>query len=263
MHRQFEANTWKDTVVDVVTHAVGLASYKDLDELWRSYPDFVVQLARRYGVSDVAELGGGANPKVADADEWGFVNHRVVIDISAGELAKASSGVEKRVADLSRPITNGHNSYDLVFSSMLCEHLPDPRTFHQNCFNLLRPGGLSVHFFPTLFAFPFVVNKLIPERLAHAVLSKIHKARLEHGKHDKFPAYYRWTTGPTRRAVKRFESVGFEVKEFYATFGHNYYHQIPPLRASEFAKARFLLRHPVPSLTSYAVVVLRKPEQGR
>jgi len=247
----------------VVTHPVAQVSYKDVEELWRSYPELVLELARRYGVSDVAELGGGANPKVANADEWGFVNHRVVIDISANELAKASSDVETRVADLSQPIADGLSSYDLVFSSMLCEHLSDPRTFHQNCFNLLRPGGLSVHFFPTLFAFPFVVNKLIPERFAYAVLRKIHKERLEHGKHDKFPAYYRWTTGPTRRAVKRFESVGFEVKEFYASFGHNYYYQIPPLHASESAKSKFLLRHPVPALTSYAVVVLRKPEQVR
>jgi hypothetical protein len=34
---------------------------------------------------------------------------------------------------------------------MLCEHLPGPRPFTSNCFNLLRPGGLAVHFFPTLY----------------------------------------------------------------------------------------------------------------
>jgi SAM-dependent methyltransferase len=263
MHRQSEANTRKDTVVDVVTRTAGQVSYKDLTQLWQSYPDLLLELARSHGVSDVAELGAGAKPFVGDADKWGFVNRRMVIDISADELAKAGSDLETQVADLCQPITAGHNSYDLVFSNMLCEHLADPRTFHKNCFNLLRPGGLSVHFFPTLFAFPFVINKMIPERLAYKVLNKIHRERLEHGKYDKFPAYYRWTTGPTRRAMKRFESVGFEVNEFYGTFGHQYYYQIPPLNASEFAKARFLLRHPVPALTSYAVVVLRKPEQGR
>jgi SAM-dependent methyltransferase len=243
--------------------AADQVSYHDVIELWQRYPDSVLELARRHGVSDVAELGGGANPQVADADKWGFVNHRVVIDISANELAKAGGDVETRVADLCRPIATGHGSYDLVFSTLLCEHLADPRTFHQNCFNLLRPGGLSIHFFPTLFAFPFVVNRLIPERAAHSLLSKIHRERIEHGKHDKFPAYYRWTTGPTRRAVNRFESVGFEVMEFHASFGHQYYKVIPPLNAVEKAKSRFLLRHPVPALTSYATVVLRKPEPSR
>lgn len=250
-------------MVEVNTSTEGEVSYKDVTELWQSYPDLLLELARDHGVSDVAELGGGAKPFVGDTEKWGFVNHRMVIDISADELAKAGTGVETQVADLCQPIATGHNGYDLVFSSLLCEHLPDPRTFHENCFNLLRPGGLSVHFFPTLFAFPFVVNRLIPERLAYQVLHKIHRERLEHGKYDKFPAYYRWTTGPTRRAMKRFESVGFEIKSFFGTFGHQYYHQIPPLNASEFAKARFLLRHPVPALTSYAVVVLRKPAPGR
>lgn len=247
----------------MVTRSAGQVSYKDLTELWRSYPGLLLELARDHGVTDVAELGAGAKPLVGDTEKWGFVNHRVVIDISADELAKAGTEVETQVADLCQPIATGHNSYDLVFSNMLCEHLADPRTFHENCFNLLRPGGLSVHFFPTLFAFPFVINKMIPERLSHAVMNKIHRARLEHGKYDKFPAYYRWTTGPTRRSIKRFESVGFEVQDFYGTFGHNYYYQIPPLNASEFAKSRFLMRHPVPALTSYAVVVLRKPELGR
>lgn len=246
----------------MVTHTAGQVSYKDLDELWQSYPGLLLELARRHDVSQVAELGGGANPVVGDADKWGFVNRRVVIDISDDELTKGNSDVETQTADLCQPVVDGHNSFDLVFSSLLCEHLPDPRKFHQNCFNLLRPGGLSVHFFPTLLTFPFVVNKFIPERLGHAVLSKIYKERLDHGSHNKFPAYYRWTTGPTRRAMKRFESVGFEVEEYCGTFGHRYYHQIPPLQSLEWAKSRYLLRHPAPAFTSYAIVVLRKPAPG-
>ncbi len=248
----------------MVTQTAGNVSYKELTELWQSYPDLLVQLARDHGVTDVAELGAGAKPLIADSDKWGFVNRRVAIDISADELAKAGTEVETQVADLCKPIAASHyNSYDLVFSTTLCEHLPDPRAFHENCYKMLRPGGLSVHFYPTLFAFPFVINKLIPERASHAVLNKIHRVRLEHGKYDKFPAYYRWATGPTRRAIKRFESVGFEVQNFFGTFGHQYYYQIPPLNSAEFAKARFLLRHPVPSLTSYATVVLRKPAAGQ
>jgi SAM-dependent methyltransferase len=233
-------------------------NYMDRDELWLGYEPFVLKLAQAEGVKDVAELGGGANPFVA-GDNWDFAQHRVVIDISPGELAKAPNNVEAREADLSRPILDGHNSYDLVFSKMLCEHLHDARTFHQNCFNLLRPGGLSVHFFPTLYTVPFVLNRLMPEKAGASLIKKIQPGRLELGNLDKFPAYYRWCSGPTQRAIKRFESVGFEVEDWSATFGHTYYKVIPPLDSLEQSKTRFLFRHPVPALTSFAVVVLRKP----
>jgi len=232
--------------------------YKDLDTLWQGYDESVRNLAEREGVKAVAELGGGANP-IIGSDDWGFADERVVIDISATELAKANSRVHTRVADLCKPIDDELNAYDLVFSKMLCEHLPDARTFHENCFKLLRPGGLSVHFFPTLFAFPFVVNLLIPEQAARTVISKLQPGRLQNPHHEKFPAYYRWTTGPTQKAIKRYESVGFEVESWSGAYGHGYYRVLPPLDALERAKSRFLLKHPVPALTSFAAVVLRKP----
>jgi SAM-dependent methyltransferase len=248
-----------DDLAGAVISRRGHVDYIDMDKLWKGYDDFVVELARRNGVTTVAELGGGANPVVGDSEKWGFAEHRIVVDISANELAKAQGDVQTRVADLCQPIDDGLAAYDLVFSKMLCEHLPKPRVFHENCFKLLRPGGLSVHFFPTLGAFPYVVNKIIPEKFARSVLDKLQPGRLQLGTMDKFPAYYRWTTGPTKLAIRRYESVGFKVEEWHGAFGHHYYHVIPPLAALERAKSNFLLEHPVPALTSFAVVVLRKP----
>ena len=248
-----------DDLAGAVINRKGPVEYTDIDTLWKGYDDFVRELAQREGVDRVAELGGGANPIIGDIDKWGFATHRVVIDISAVELDKAQGDVELRVADLCKPITEELGTYDLLFSKMLCEHLPDARTFHQNCFNLLRPGGLSVHYFPTLFTFPFVVNKLMPEKAARALLDKIQPGRLQLGNMDKFPAHYRWTTGPTKRAIRRFESVGFEVEQWRGSYGHHYYHVIKPLDAIEQAKSRFLIKHPVPALTSFAAIVLRKP----
>jgi SAM-dependent methyltransferase len=236
--------------------------YMDIDELWHGYEDMVVDIARREGVKSVAELGGGANPIVADADRWGFVPERVVIDISAEELAKAGDGVATRVADLCRPIEDGHNQYDLVFSKFLCEHIADPASFHANCFKVLRPGGLAVHFFPTIHTAPILVNWLIPEEQARSLVRVFQPARLDDPRQEKFPAYYRWTTGPSERATKRFESVGFKVEQTTATFGHGYYRRIPPLHALERFKTRMLHRHPVPYLTSFVAVVLRKPHVG-
>lgn len=234
-------------------------SYQDIDSLWKGYDEYVRELARREGAQHVAELGGGANPIIGDNDKWGFAPHRIVVDISATELAKAGSDVETRVLDLCKPVPDGREVYDIVFSKMLCEHVPDGRAFHQNCFDLLRPGGLAVHYFPTLYTLPFVLNRMIPEKTARRLLDKIQPGRLDDGQHEKFPAHYRWTTGPTKRMIRRYQSVGFEIEQWNGAFGHHYYHVIKPLDAIEKAKSRFLLKHPVPALTSFAVVTLRKP----
>ena len=236
--------------------------YRDHGELWQGYDKSVLALARAEGVNAVAELGGGANPTIGDDEKWGFAERRVVYDISATELDKSASKVETRVADLCKPIDEGWGSYDLVFSKMLCEHLPDPQVFHENCFKLLRPGGLSIHYFPTLGALPFFINRLIPENVSHALLRLVSPGRLDMPNLQKFPAYYRWTTGPTKRGIERFEHLGFEIEQWQSTFGHHYYFVIPPLEALERRKSELLLRHPVAWLTSYAVMVLRKPTIG-
>jgi SAM-dependent methyltransferase len=240
----------------------GNVVYMDIDELWHGYEDLLVDLAQREGAKDVAELGGGANPIVADSTRWGFARERVVLDISANELAKGAGEVETRVADLCEPIEDGHSQFDLVFSKMLCEHIPDPVTFHKNCFELLRPGGLAVHFFPTFHTTPILVNWLIPEKQARLLVQALQPWRRDDPKQGKFPAYYRWCTGPSRRAARRYHSVGFEVEQTNATFGHGYYKRIPPLHALELLKMKFLHRHPVPYLTSFVVVILRKPAIG-
>lgn len=246
------------TIVAPPVHTPAV-TYTSLERLWTGFESLVVDLARDNRASVVGELGGGANPIVADERRWGFAPHRVVLDISAEELSKAGDGVRSQVADLCEPLTEGLGTYDLVFSKMLCEHIRDARTFHRNCFDLLRPGGLAVHFFPTVTALPFAINRLIPEDLARRVLRQVQPHRISDPKQEKFPAYYRWCTGPTAAGRRRFESVGFVVESWRAAFGHDYYEKVPPLHRLELSKSLLLRRHPSPYLTSFAAVVLRKP----
>lgn len=237
-----------------------VVTYRSSEELWASYASMLVDLAKEHGAQAVGELGGGANPVLADDSAWGFVPTRAVYDISPAELGKAAAHLDKRQADLCAPLDGDGEQYDLVFSKMLCEHLPDPETFHRNCFHLLRPGGRSVHFFPTLYALPFLVNRLIPEQAARRVLGLVQPGRLDNPLTEKFPAYYRWCRGPTAASRRRFEDLGFEVEQWQAGFGHSYYRRVPgPLDRLEQAKTERLIRRPVPALTSFATIVLRKP----
>jgi hypothetical protein len=155
------------------------------------------------------------------------------------------------------PTVVAERRFDLIFSRMVAEHVADARTYYSNLFTLLNPGGIALNMYATLFALPFVVNRLIPDELADRLLAVV--LGEEPDPYEKFPARYRWCRGPTPATLARLRSVGFEVDEFRSYFGHTYYGRARALHRLELAKARWLTAHPIPALTSYAAVRLRKP----
>ncbi len=234
-------------------------TYKKSDNVWRNFVYYIVGIIERHNVKRVCEVGGGANPLlgidiIADKNlEY------TVLDVSEEELEKAPHVYRKVRADICSPEFAVSGSHDLVFSRMLAEHIADPVQFHRNILELLAPGGFAAHCFPTLYALPFWVNRLLPDRAAKALLNII--APRNAYRYGKFPAYYRWCRGPSERQVRRFTHLGYEVVEYRAFLGHpEYYKRLPLIQKIHNAKTEFLLKHPHPFFTSYAYVLLRKPE---
>lgn len=198
----------------------------------------------------ICEVGAGAAPLLPPRDGY------VLLDISPKELDKAGGGYETIVTDICSKSFTPRDQFHLVFSLSTAEHIRDPESFHRNVRRMLFSGGIAVHFFPTLYAAPFVLNRLIGERVGEWIVVKMNPLRASSGQHGKFPALYRWCRGPSVRQINRLESCGFEVVEYRGYYGHNYYQ---PLRFEWATRPvwRWLERHPVPALTSYALVVLR------
>lgn len=221
----------------------------------------IKELACQGEVQKVCEIGAGANPCLS----MEFVKDQkleyTILDASYEELEKASDGYKKIQADIASrdfSIPNECTSYDLVFSKMLAEHISNPRLFHINTLNMLSPNGLAIHFFPTLYALPFLVNCMLSERVASNLLDFF--APRDKYWHQKFPAYYRWCRGPLKSQIRRFEKLGYEVLEYRGFFGHaGYYKKLPFLRMIHEILIRVLIKHPVPFLTSYAYVLLKNP----
>lgn len=71
-----------------------------------------------------------------------------VIDVNPSELAKAPDDVCKVELDITAIAPS--NRFDLVISIHLAEHVRDPKPMHRNVHTMLNPGGLAIHFFPTL-----------------------------------------------------------------------------------------------------------------
>lgn len=231
--------------------------YGDTEDAWVDYSPFIKNLITDNRLNAICDIGGGANPVV----EIDFIHNNSLkyhlLDISQPELEKAPASYEKILADIASPQFTPTKKFDLIFSKMLAEHIPDAEQFHQNVLDSLADDGLAVHFFPTLFTIPFLVNYLLPERLTSHLLNLFHP-RDKH-QHAKFPAYYKWCRGPTQKQMQRFKAMGYEIVEYRGFFGHKgYYQRAPLLRTLHALKTRYLLKNPQPALTSYAYVVLKK-----
>lgn len=243
---------------------VSYAHYRDFPG-WGGAAGFLAALVQREGSASVLEIGSGANPTLSPAQVRELGVRYTTNDRCAEELAKADRAYEILLLDLAGPSCGGlpQEEFDLVFSRMVNEHVDDGERYYRNIFTALRPGGVTAHCFSTLYALPFVVNRVVPETLAGRLLD-VFNPRQDPYMQDKFPARYSWSRGPTRRTIGRLTRLGYEVVEYRGYFGHPYYDRpaLRPARALEQAKAEWLCRHPLPLLTSYAVVILRKPRYG-
>lgn len=213
-------------------------------------------LVARRDARKVCDLGAGANPvlPLESIRQWEL--EYLLLDVSAEELARAPAGYRKLRADVSSPTFRPPGTYDVVVTRWVAEHIRRPDHFHRNIFRLLSKGGTAVHLFSTLYSLPFTVNRVLPEGLSARVLDRGPSSRRED---EKFAAYYKWCLGPNRRQRERFERIGFQVEQYVGFFGHGYYHRIGFLHALEEWKARKLVQRPIASLTSYALLVLRRP----
>lgn len=234
-------------------------SYRNTDEAWQGFSPFLEEIIRRQDLNRVCEIGGGANPALP----VDFIKeHRLkytILDISKDELDKAPDEYNKLHADITDPTLELNEKYDLIFSKMLAEHVSDGFIFHKNVFKLLSDRGYAFHFFPTLYAPPFVLNFILPESLSNNIL-KVFSPRDKY-KQGKFPAHYSWCRGPTRKQIKKFQEMGYRVEKYLGFYGHDFYYQkMGPIKKIHELISNYLTNHPVSYLTSFAYVLLRKNE---
>jgi len=237
---------------------MAIISYRKSREGYKEYKNFLVSLIEKHSLIRICDVGGGANP-IFDLEYIKKKNIKYsILDISETELDKAPSGYNKIISDISHPQIEINGGYNLIFSKMLAEHIKDAEQFHKNIFKLLDDKGIAVHFFPTLYSLPFLVNLLIPETLSSNLLRLLAPDR-DLYQRAKFPAYYNWCRGPLNSQIRKFNNIGFKVIDYIGLFGHEtYYNKFKILRRLHKLKTDYLLKHPLPLLTSFAIVVLKK-----
>lgn len=230
---------------------------------WEKATDLLQSLAVSAACASIVDIGGGANPMLSGS----FVESRGIeyglVDISQRELDKASSHYAWRACvDVAAPSSEfadavGGRKFDMAFSHMFLEHVKDSRQAHRNIANLLSPGGLAVHFYPSPNNIPLALNRLLPEGLSTRIARFSQPARDFEGKQGKFPAYYKLCGNRGRRLHRTFEELGYSVLVHSGFVGHPYYKRIPLLDAVANAMVKPLIRWNV-GLTNFQLLILRK-----
>ena len=178
-------------------------SYEKTKTVWSGYENILTSLIEKHKLSRICDIGGGANP-ILDIEYITKNNLSYsVLDISKDELKKAPKGYDKIVKDICIPNIEIQEDYDFIFSKMLVEHIKDAPQLHKNIRQMLCDGGIAVHFFPTLYTFPFLINLLFPESLTSSIL-KLFQPKRDLYQTAKFPAYYKWCYGPVNKQINRF-----------------------------------------------------------
>lgn len=233
-------------------------SYRSSKDSLQAFEGLIKEIIETKAVRSVCDIGGGANPLLKAE----YVKDRAldysILDISKTELDKAPAEFSKVIADIASSNISIARRFDFMFSRMLAEHIGNAKQFHTNVWNLLNPGGLAMHYFPTLYALPFLVNLVLPERVGEAILNKL--APRDRYRCPKFAAYYDWCRGPTDKQIRRLGELRYQIVEYRGLFGHEgYYSALRPMKYIHQLLSERLLRNPNPHLTSYAWVLLKKP----
>ena len=209
-----------------------------------------------YEGRDILEIGAGRRPMLPES-----LHHQIrsytINDISKQELDLAPDTLHKVVYDFSDHIPETEaGKYDLIFSSMVLEHVKSGSRFFDNLYFALKPGGISLHLHPTLFAPPMVANYLFPEKLTKPLLIAFRPHRTDEDT-PKFPARYSYCYS-TGKHIKRLKGKGFSKVTILPFWKHTYYRNIPVLEAVRKKIARVAHRRNWRHLTTNAITLVQK-----
>jgi len=170
------------------------------DWAWENYERAVLALAREFGLWRLLEIGGGRDPAFAAAARENRLR-LIVNDIDPLELARVPEGIETACFDVAGDISRRpelYGAFDIVASRMVFEHIRNVPAAWRNIYRLLRPGGVGLAFFPTLYAWPFLLNHILPDDIARRIVERVFPARAPDGDNPVFPPVYHWCYGDVR-----------------------------------------------------------------
>lgn len=216
--------------------------------------DYEKRLIEESRNKKILEIGSGRFPFIIRLKDKNIEVDYCGIDISRSEIMRSPVKYHHFVQDFSGENVVLGQTFDVIFSRFVCEHVKNAESFYKNIYNHLSEGGISVHLFPNLLSFPFLINYMIPENISNFVLNLFFPSRELND--NKFPAYYKMChILGSENELKR---IGFRYVSFTPYYGHHYFNNIAVVR--NIAHAYFRLKEFIglKILAEYYILELEK-----
>jgi len=174
------------------------------------------------------------------------------IDTSFSDL-KANRAVGFPISGMAEAVPFARNSFDVVLSQWVMEHLPRPDLVFTEVARILKPGGTFIVFTTNIYNYIPLTSRLVPSQIQ----SKLLRTLLGRPQHETFPTHYR---ANSRQALAKLAEKGGLVMESCTYSGNPFYLTFSRLlflgallfeRVTDFP--------PLQKLKLYILGVFRKP----
>jgi SAM-dependent methyltransferase len=168
----------------------------------------------------ILDVGSGRHPAILP-EHRPANTHYIGLDISSAELSAAGTGAydEMIVSDAAMMRPDLVGKVDLVVSWQVLEHIKPLEDALSTLHAYLRPGGTLISMFSGKWSIFGVINAVLPQRLAAAIVAKIMRRQVLNI--PVFPAYYdRCYDHALRKLTATWDKV--EIKPYYR--GATYFH---------------------------------------
>lgn len=224
-----------------------------------NYKRTVTEFCKQFSMHRLIEIGGGRDPLFNRQEIKDLGVDMTINDIALGELAALPSGYRTACFDVAGDrshLANFRSRFDFAFSRMVFEHVADGQQAWTNLYELLAPDGVALVYIPTLYTLPFVMNWLLPDRVAAKIVKALYKNRTD-DEDPVFPARYSWCFTDAR-LTKMLSAIGYREVFVQPFYGHGYYKPIPFLHRLQMQFAALACRKDWRPFTSFAYIAVRK-----
>jgi SAM-dependent methyltransferase len=223
-------------------------------EAFKNYKSIVIEQSKG---KTVLEIGAGRQPLFSPDELAEYKIDYVGNDISQIELDAMSLAVPKYVFDAGKSVpADCLGRFDFIFSKMVQEHIDGTPQYYQNLSRMLKHDGIALNFHPVLYSAPFVINRLMPERLSDPLLYALRSDRTR-TRNPKFPALYDHCV-ISRKVRESLRAQGFSEVVQIPFYGHGYYKKLPLIRDIHRKVTDFIRRKDVTFMASFSYTLAIK-----